>query len=185
MTVLNDKTNLLGLTRAELDAFIENMGEKPFRARQLMKWLYKRHEGDFDKMTDLAKTFRERLKEVAEVRTPEITTDAGVGRRHAQVAARDGRRRRASRWCSSLSPVAARCAFRARSAARWTAPSVRPRSKVSIATSPSPKSSARCGLRIGSWAISPAAIASSRTSCSWAWASRSRTIATSCRPQRS
>jgi 23S rRNA (adenine2503-C2)-methyltransferase len=66
------KTNLLGLTRADLEAFIEQMGEKPFRARQLLKWVYKRHEGDFDKMTDLAKTFRERLKEVAEVRTPEI-----------------------------------------------------------------------------------------------------------------
>jgi 23S rRNA (adenine2503-C2)-methyltransferase len=66
------KTNLLGLTRADLEAFIEGMGEKPFRARQLLKWIYKRHEGDFDKMTDLAKTFRERLKEVAEVRTPEI-----------------------------------------------------------------------------------------------------------------
>jgi 23S rRNA (adenine2503-C2)-methyltransferase len=66
------KTNLLGLTRPELEAFVERMGEKPFRARQLFKWLYKRHEGDFDKMTDLAKSFRERLKEVAEVRIPEI-----------------------------------------------------------------------------------------------------------------
>jgi 23S rRNA (adenine2503-C2)-methyltransferase len=66
------KTNLLGLTRAELEAFIEKMGEKPFRARQLLKWVYKRHEGDFDKMTDLAKAFRERLKDVAEVRTSEI-----------------------------------------------------------------------------------------------------------------
>jgi 23S rRNA (adenine2503-C2)-methyltransferase len=66
------KTNLLGLTRAQLEAFIEEMGEKPFRARQLLKWIYKRHEGDFDKMTDLAKSFRERLKEVAEVRTPDI-----------------------------------------------------------------------------------------------------------------
>ncbi len=67
------------------------MGEKPFRARQLMKWLYKRCVADFDQMTDLAKTFRERLKEVAVVATPSITTDAGFGRRHAQVAARDGR----------------------------------------------------------------------------------------------
>ncbi|WP_432215019.1 hypothetical protein, partial [Salmonella enterica] len=38
------KTNLLGLTRPELEAFVERMGEKPFRARQLFKWLYKRHE---------------------------------------------------------------------------------------------------------------------------------------------
>jgi 23S rRNA (adenine2503-C2)-methyltransferase len=68
------KTNLLGLTRAELDAFIVGMGEKPFRARQLLKWLYKRCVADFDQMTDLAKSFRERLKEVAVVATPEITT---------------------------------------------------------------------------------------------------------------
>lgn len=66
------KTNLLGLTRSELEAFIEAMGEKPFRARQLMKWLYKRATSDFDQMTDLAKSFRERLKDVAEVVTPEI-----------------------------------------------------------------------------------------------------------------
>ena len=66
------KTNLLGLTRADLDAFVSGMGEKPFRARQLMKWLYKRAVSDFDQMTDLAKSFRERLKEIAEVRTPEI-----------------------------------------------------------------------------------------------------------------
>ena len=73
MNAPSAKTNLLGLTRAELDAFIGRMGEKPFRARQLMKWLYKRHASDFDQMTDLAKAFRERLKEVAEVATPEIT----------------------------------------------------------------------------------------------------------------
>jgi len=83
------KTNLLGLTRTELEAFIAQMGEKPFRARQLMKWLYKRAENDFDQMTDLAKSFRERLKEVAEVRTPEI--------RMTQVSA-DGTRK----WLLSM-----------------------------------------------------------------------------------
>jgi 23S rRNA (adenine2503-C2)-methyltransferase len=67
------KTNLFGLTRAELEAFVASMGEKPFRARQLTKWLYKRWVSDFDQMTDLAKSFRERLKAVAEVRTPEVT----------------------------------------------------------------------------------------------------------------
>ncbi len=72
MNASTAKTNLLGLTRPELEAFIAGMGEKPFRARQLLKWLYKRAESDFDQMTDLAKSFRERLKEVAEVRTPEI-----------------------------------------------------------------------------------------------------------------
>ena len=68
------KTNLLGLTRAELEAFVVAMGDKPFRARQLMKWIYKRHIADFEQMTDLAKSFRQRLSEIAEVVVPSITT---------------------------------------------------------------------------------------------------------------
>jgi 23S rRNA (adenine2503-C2)-methyltransferase len=68
-----DKTNLLGLTRTELEAFVADMGEKPFRARQLMKWLYKRHVADFEQMTDLAKRFRQRLSEIAHVVVPDIT----------------------------------------------------------------------------------------------------------------
>jgi 23S rRNA (adenine2503-C2)-methyltransferase len=74
MSSAQPKTNLLGLTRAELEAFVEGMGEKPFRARQLMKWLYKRNVSDIDQMTDLAKRFREQLKDIAEVHTPAITT---------------------------------------------------------------------------------------------------------------
>src|SRR5512138_2111361 len=73
MLAAQPKTNLLGLTRAELEAFVEGMGEKPFRARQLLKWLYKRNVSDFDEMTDLAKSFRAKLKDVAEVRVPQIT----------------------------------------------------------------------------------------------------------------
>ena len=73
MNATTAKTNLLGLTRTELEAFVANLGEKPFRARQLMKWLYKRHVADFEQMTDLAKSFRARLTEVAEVVVPEIT----------------------------------------------------------------------------------------------------------------
>jgi len=72
MSEPNLKTNLLGLTRSALERFVDEMGEKPFRARQLMKWLYKRHVSNFDDMSDLAKSFRERLKEVAEVRVPDI-----------------------------------------------------------------------------------------------------------------
>jgi 23S rRNA (adenine2503-C2)-methyltransferase len=68
-----ERVNLLGLTRSELETFVTDMGEKPFRARQLMKWLYKRAVGNFDEMTDLAKSFRERLAQLAEVRVPSIT----------------------------------------------------------------------------------------------------------------
>lgn len=95
MTTSSARTNLLGLTRAELEAFIVAMGEKPFRARQLMKWLYKRAASDFDQMTDLAKSFRERLKEVAEVRTPQIrlTQVSGDGTRKWLLSMADARSR--------------------------------------------------------------------------------------------
>ena len=69
------RTNLLGLTRPELEAFVAGLGEKPCRARQLMTWIYKRRVGDFAQMTDLAKSFREKLLQVAEVRAPEVITE--------------------------------------------------------------------------------------------------------------
>jgi 23S rRNA (adenine2503-C2)-methyltransferase len=68
------KTNLLGLPRAALEAFVADLGSKPFRARQLMNWVYKRGEGSIANMTDLAKDFRAQLAECAEIRTPDIVT---------------------------------------------------------------------------------------------------------------
>ena len=73
-TPANIRTNLLGLKRAELEAFVVGLGAKPFRARQLMKWIYKRGVGDFAAMTDLARDFRARLEEQTEIRAPEIVT---------------------------------------------------------------------------------------------------------------
>ena len=66
------RVNLLGLSRAELEAFVGSLGSKPFRARQLMNWLYKRGESDISAMTDLAKDFRAQLALRAEVKLPEI-----------------------------------------------------------------------------------------------------------------
>ncbi len=68
------QTNLLGLPRPELEAFVAGLGSKPFRARQLMNWVYKRGEGAFENMTDLAKDFRAQLGERALIRTPDIVT---------------------------------------------------------------------------------------------------------------
>jgi 23S rRNA (adenine2503-C2)-methyltransferase len=65
-------TNLLGLPRPQLTAFVAQLGSKPFRARQLMNWMYKRGVSSFEDMTDLAKDFRARLGAVAEVRPPQI-----------------------------------------------------------------------------------------------------------------
>jgi 23S rRNA (adenine2503-C2)-methyltransferase len=67
-----ERTNLLGLPRPALETFAAQLGSRPFRARQLMNWIYKRGTGEFAEMTDLAKDFRARLARFAEVRAPEI-----------------------------------------------------------------------------------------------------------------
>ncbi len=73
--VASQRLNLLGLNRQEMAAFLVSLGEKPFRASQMMKWIY--HHGiiDFSEMTNLSKALRERLAEQAEIRLPEIVVD--------------------------------------------------------------------------------------------------------------
>jgi 23S rRNA (adenine2503-C2)-methyltransferase len=74
--VAGERVNLLGLPRAELEAFVAaRLGAKPFRARQLMKWIYRRGAADFAAMTDLAQDFRAQLGEVAKITVPEIVTE--------------------------------------------------------------------------------------------------------------
>ncbi len=58
-----------------MEAFFIDLGEKPFRARQVMQWIHQRGITDFALMTDLSKALREKLQSVAEVRLPEITLD--------------------------------------------------------------------------------------------------------------
>ncbi len=67
-----ERLNLLGLTRSALETYVSELGDKPFRARQLTHWIYKRGEPRIEQMTDLAKSFRAKLAEHAEVRVPEI-----------------------------------------------------------------------------------------------------------------
>jgi len=66
------RVNLLGLTQRQLVAFFSDLGEKPFRARQLMQWVH--HQGvlDFSAMSNLGRGLRERLDTVAELRLPEV-----------------------------------------------------------------------------------------------------------------
>jgi 23S rRNA (adenine2503-C2)-methyltransferase len=71
-----ERMNLLGLPRAELETFVaQRLGAKPFRARQLMKWIYRRGVADFSAMSDLAQDFRAQLAEVAEIAVPQIVTE--------------------------------------------------------------------------------------------------------------
>lgn len=72
---MEDKKNLLGLDRAALEQFFSDLGEKPFRARQLLKWLYQERVADFSLMTDLSKVLREKLSQVALIEFPEIISD--------------------------------------------------------------------------------------------------------------
>ena len=69
------RTNLLDFTLPALTDWFASLGEKPFRAKQVFRWMHQRGESDFDAMTDLAKGLREKLKEVAEVRPPAILSE--------------------------------------------------------------------------------------------------------------
>ncbi len=69
------RTNLFDLDRKAMEAFFVEIGEKPFRAKQVMQWIHQRGVTDFDAMTDLAKSLRARLKEVATVDLPEVSVD--------------------------------------------------------------------------------------------------------------
>jgi len=73
------RTNLLGLPRAALESFVAQLGGQPFRARQLMNWMYKRGVGSFEDMTDLARDFRTLLAAQAEVRAPQILSQQRSG----------------------------------------------------------------------------------------------------------
>lgn len=66
------KVNLLGLTQAKLEVFFEGLGEKRFRATQVLKWIHQLGVTDFMAMTNISKELRTKLAEVAEVRLPEV-----------------------------------------------------------------------------------------------------------------
>jgi 23S rRNA (adenine2503-C2)-methyltransferase len=68
-------TNLLDFDPAQLVAYCAELGEKPFRAKQLQRWIHQFGVADFDAMTDLAKSLREKLRTRAEVRAPAVISD--------------------------------------------------------------------------------------------------------------
>ena len=71
-TLKSTKTNLLDLNRAGLRAFFSEIGEKPFRADQVMKWIYQQGVADFELMTNLNKALRIKLMATCEIKAPEI-----------------------------------------------------------------------------------------------------------------
>ena len=71
----NKKINLMDLTRRQMREFFAELGEKPFRADQLVKWIYHFGEDNFDNMTNINKKLREKLKSVAEIKAPEVAVE--------------------------------------------------------------------------------------------------------------
>ena len=71
-----NKVNLLDFDRNALRAFFaDELGEKAFRADQIMKWIYHFGCDDFSQMTNVNKALREKLARIAEIRAPEISTE--------------------------------------------------------------------------------------------------------------
>jgi len=71
--------NLLGLDPEALEAFCAGLGEKPYRARQLLRWIHQNGVGDFGAMTDISRPLRERLATCASIAAPAVLRDSTAG----------------------------------------------------------------------------------------------------------
>ena len=75
MSAFESKINLFDYAEPGLRSFFESIGEKPFRASQLMKWIYHQQITDFEKMTNLGKDLRSKLAGIACMTLPEILSE--------------------------------------------------------------------------------------------------------------
>lgn len=66
------KTNLLGLNRKALTDFFVTLGEKPFRAQQVLQWIHFQGVNDFQLMSNLSKSLRDKLTQLADIKGPEV-----------------------------------------------------------------------------------------------------------------
>ena len=69
---MSSKVNLLGLTRIQMQAFFQELGEKDFRVQQVMKWIHQVGVDNFEDMTNLSKSLRAKLNDIAEINVPEV-----------------------------------------------------------------------------------------------------------------
>ncbi len=136
--------NLMDYDAEGLAELMISYGEKPFRAKQLMKWIHQRGETDFSNMTDIAKGFREKLQAGAVVKAPGML---------AEHVASDG----TTKWLLDVNvgngietvfiPEDDRgtLCISSQVAARWSVRSAPPAARVLTAICRSVKSSASCG----------------------------------------
>lgn len=69
------RVNLLGMDRIELESYLESIGEKKFRALQLIKWIHDQQVDDFAKMTNLAKALQQKLAELCVIEAPVVASE--------------------------------------------------------------------------------------------------------------
>ncbi len=69
------RINFLGLSQQQLGALLQKLGEKPYRAPQIMKWIHHRYLDDFQQMSDISQKLRNQFDEIGEIREPEIITE--------------------------------------------------------------------------------------------------------------
>ncbi len=72
VTQYTERVNLLGMTRSKMEAWLVSIGEKPFRAQQILKWIHHSGVDDFEQMSNLGKALRAKLGELAEIRPPKV-----------------------------------------------------------------------------------------------------------------
>src|SRR5215475_6941731 len=80
-----ERHDLLGLSFTELSDLLTGWGERPFRARQVADWIYESLNSDFDAMTNLPASLRERLRAEASIDGPNVRTE---------LVSKDGRTRK-------------------------------------------------------------------------------------------
>jgi len=73
--IKKNKANLLDYSESDLELFFTDLGEKTFRAQQILQWIYQFGVNDFSLMTNISKTLKIKLTEIAEIRIPEIVSE--------------------------------------------------------------------------------------------------------------
>ena len=71
-SIVAPKVNLLGMTRAQMEEFFVSIGEKKFRATQIIKWIHQLGVDNFEEMSNVSKALRVKLQAIAEIRPPEV-----------------------------------------------------------------------------------------------------------------
>ncbi len=75
MSAAATRINLLDLDEPGLRDFFVSIGEKPYRAEQILRWVYHQQVADFEAMTDLGKALRQKLSDLAEIRPPRVVSE--------------------------------------------------------------------------------------------------------------